>query len=179
MKRHIGFVMIVVGLSTVLMAPEAQARQGWYMDFYGGVASFTDPSTFEHDKPELKAESRTMSVYDLDFGYSFRVGLSLALGFELINWVAPNMRLQLKYSFLNNRPLQPYLYISYHGGLIHTWPMGGHIGGGMDYYVTKRFYIGADLRAGYMVDRIEPEYVGHIESVITVGIGFMFSGSGY
>ena len=178
MRRH-RFLTAAVIATVLFISTQAHARRGWYMDFLGGALSHTDPSTFEHDKPELRAESGTASLFDLDFGYSFQNGISLALGFELVNFVAPNMRLQLKYSFLNDQRLQPYLYTAYHGGLIHTWPMGGYLGGGVDYYVTKRFFLAADLRVGYMVIRIDPEYAGRLESVITIGLGFMFSGGGY
>jgi hypothetical protein len=172
-------VLMAIFASVTATSGEAEARKGWYLDFFGGVETHMDPETAEVDTPEFRADSHASSLFELDVGYSFDFGFSMGLGVELENWIATNMKLDFKYSFLSEERLQPYLYICLHGGIVHWFPLGAHLGAGVDYFVTKRFYIAADIRGGYEAVRTDPELEQHLESAVVLGFGYMLSGEGY
>ncbi len=156
--------------------PDSRRWHGFYIDFYGGLETHMDPDTVTVDLPEFNAETHTTSLFELDFGYTFEIGLSLGLGFELENFVAPNMKLDTKYSFMTTEQLQPYVYLCLHGGVVHLYPMAVHVGGGIDYLVSERVYLALDFRVGWEAVRADPELEQHLETAISMGFGFRLSG---
>lgn len=165
-------VMFFVAAAVVLVSSEAQARWGWYFDLYSGVETHTDIAETEVGNNRIiSAPTEVSHLLEFDFGYSWENGWSFGAGIELENWVMPNLKLDLKYSFRENTRVQPYIFTCLHGALTDWVPLGMHIGAGVDYYVSPRFYLTADFRVGYELAAIDPQAEHHLEAGVSVGFG--------
>jgi len=164
------------------------AYEGLYFTNYLGINSVLnlDNLTFVKANPySTVSQSQTdvNAAYNFDIGYTFfKVPISIALGFELNNWVEPNLRLVLKYNFLADKLLSPYIYLEGHGGLADILSYGIHAGFGLDIQITEWYFIGIDGRGGYesgsnVQDKISAtlkpaDFSNEIEATLSIGMGF-------
>ncbi len=177
MKRLMTTGIAVLLLSTASLAG-AEGRQGWYLDFHGGVVHQADVGTVKTQEMEIVSENHTVGTLELDVGHTFRPGLSLSLGVLAEDFVQPNVTIDLKYSFFRERRLQPYVYLCLLGSAIHWFPLGVYAGFGADYFVTERFFMAADFRIGYKARRLSEDLSHWLEQSVTLGVGIILSGRG-
>jgi hypothetical protein len=176
--RSYSWVLALAVLS-VARTTAAEGRQGWYLDFHGGVVTQTNVGTVETREMEIVSEHDAVGTLELDIGHTFRPGISLSLGVMAENWVQPNVTIDVKYSFSRHQRLQPYLYLCLLGSAIHWFPLGAYIGAGADYFVTDRVFMAVDMRVGYKARRITKDTSHWLEQSVTLGFGVVFSGRGY
>lgn len=165
----------------------ANAYEGLYLVSYIGINATVDLDNLYLVKANpYSSVSQSLTnvdaAYDFDIGYTFfKVPLSIAVGFELNNWVEPNVRLVLKYNFRADKLLFPYVYITGHGGLVDLLSYGIHAGGGLDIQINEWYFIGIDARAGYeSTSKVQnnissnlkvTDFSNEIETTLSIGMG--------
>jgi hypothetical protein len=182
MKKLLVFIFLLSFLNL------ANAYEGLYFTTYVGLDGHIelDSIKFPQANPynkKLVAETNCVGALNFDIGYTFyKVPISLALGVEMNNWVDPNLRVVIKYNFLADKLLSPYIYTELHGGLLDVMSFGIHLGFGLDVQVTDWFFIGIDARAGYDAEsKVQTklstvlkasDFENELEGTISVGAGF-------
>jgi hypothetical protein len=179
---------IILVLSLLFISFFIYSFEGIYFATYLGIDTHLELDNISFPKANpysnvAKVETNVAADFNFDFGYTFyKVPFSIAIGLELNNWVDPNLRLILKYNFLAEKILSPYLYLSVHGGFLDILSYGIHAGFGLDVQATEWFFIGFDVRAGYESEsKVQTEFSStltasdfenEIEISVSVGAGF-------
>jgi hypothetical protein len=172
----------------VLSLTMVNAYEGLYFTTYVGLDGHLelDSIKFPQANPYnkvLTADTNCVGALNIDIGYTFyKVPISLALGLEMNNWVDPNLRVIIKYNFLADKLLSPYIYTELHGGLLDVMSFGIHLGFGLDVQVTDWFFIGIDARAGYDAEsKVQTklsatlkasDFENELEGTVSIGAGF-------
>jgi hypothetical protein len=109
------------------------------------------------------------------------VPISIAAGMELNNWIDPNVRVILKYNFLADKLLSPYIDFEAHGGILDILSYGLHLGGGLDIQINEWYFIALDFKGGYeseskVQDKLSTnlkatDFDNELEGSISIGMG--------
>ncbi len=95
-------------------------------------------------------ESKVAPYGELIFnwGYKFPKLFTLGFGFLLSSFVMPSLMFNFKFSFLQDKQLQPYINAGVYTGLFDGFPIGLTLSAGFDLYFDKSFYMFFESRLG-------------------------------
>ena len=104
-----------------------------------------------HDTARL-LEPYTAGYAEMFLVWGYRLPKYVSLGFSVLlqNFVMPYITFDFKFSFLEEKKVQPYLFFSYVANGLFTdfFPMDFILGGGFDFFITDNLYLLVESKAG-------------------------------
>lgn len=148
-----------------------------------GYYGATSPHHFPRIIEPMTGLYGELSVF---WGYRFPRLFSLGFSFMLSNMVMPFLTFEFKFSFRQDKKIQPFTALYLHGGVLDGFPIGVAALGGIDIFVNKAFYFLIELKLGaeifvrnYYDDGNNSNPIWHFDTTYAYGVMGLSLGFGY